>query len=107
MLIKEKKLNSDSTRDTVFAFQPTANQIFHIKSKVNETPFTQYFQGRISPYPHVFNRRAGWSPQYNYPLNIEPVKRPAYCFAPPCNMVNTLHECNNECVVKNCINTYR
>ena len=86
----------------------TLDQIRRIPSEVFETPYTHMFRGTISEYPRIFNRRAGWTPQYEYyPLTWSLAHRPNHCFQKPCNYVGTVHKCDGQCIEDECINLYR
>lgn len=107
ILKAQKAYYSDSTRQNIEALRPTAHEIYNIRSQVDESPYTHYFQGRVSSYPRVFERRAGWSPQLASILPLAPLTNPAICFQQACNYIPTKMVENGQCVDNPCISTYR
>ena len=103
----QKQYLSDSTRDSIHALRPTFEEIRQVPSEVFSTPYTHFFRGRVSEYPHVFDRRAGWTPQYTFIPKSEPSTYPKHCFQAPCNNVPTYHEKDCKCCPAKCINLYR
>ena len=108
-VLKQKtEYYSDPTRSVLRPIRPSLEEIYNIRSEVSTFPYTHFFRGKISPYPHVFDRRAGWSPQMGYAPTITYDKLPRHCFQAPCNTVFTQgKDCDGKCVNMDCVNTYR
>jgi hypothetical protein len=108
-LIAQKRLDSISEFQTLKPLRPSYCQISKIESVVDEHPYKNFFRGRIDDHPTVFDRRAGWSPQFmTQPKCPSGKYYPKHCFEFPCNTVFTLRDnCDGTCVKNNCIETYR
>lgn len=99
-LIEQKELSEQPLR-------PTMRQIQLIQTPVDEFPYRNFFRGRIDCVPTIFDRTAGWSPQYVANEIVTDNYYPNHCFQYPCNTVLTLERKGGTCSVKPCITLYR
>jgi hypothetical protein len=87
--------------------RPTQEQIKLIRTPVDEFPYQGFFRGRVDCAPTIFDRTAGWSPQYVSGECAVDNYYPNHCFQYPCNTVLTLEKKGGKCVVNPCITLYR
>ena len=99
-LIQQKSCSTEPLR-------PTLRQISQIYTPVDEFPYQSFFRGRVSLTPTVFDRAAGWAPQYVTEDIIVDNYYPNHCWQAPCNTVYTMEKKDNKCVIKPCITLYR
>ena len=91
-------------KNSSIPMRPSMHQIRQVRSEPDQTPYPGFFRGGIGCAPIVFNRRAGWTPQFSPIPRFEPDEIVEYCWQAPCNTVFTMEKKDGKCQMKKCIN---